>query len=162
MSGLQELKTQHREVARLKFEGYQPSEISERLGMSLQTVYGIQSDPLFKQELARLNDKADEEVVNVRRRLSEMSVKAVEKLDTLLDSGDDRIVLRASQDVLDRAGFSAKQRHEHLHAHTTFDQNKVEELKERAKMAGAVIQDYDSEEEDGEVIDSDFSEESSP
>lgn len=150
MSQLNELKTQHREVARLTFEGYKPTEIADRLEMPISTVYGIRHDPLFKQEVERLNDLADSEVVDVRRRLAGMTVKAVTRLDELLDSESEKIRLDVAKDVLDRSGYAAKQQLQHNHNHLHFNGEKIQELKERARQGGAVISDSEDQETSAE------------
>lgn len=145
MSQLNELRSQHREVARLTFEGYKPTEIAERLDMPISTIYGIRHDPLFKQEVERLNDLADSEVVDVRRKLAGMSVKAVERLDQLLDSHQEKIQLDTAKDVLDRTGYAPKYQFDHRHTHMHFNDEKIQELKDRAKKAGAVVSDNEAE-----------------
>lgn len=136
---LKDLRSNHREIARLTHQGIKPSEISERLGINIGTVYLIRRDPLFKQALAKLDDEADKEIIDVRKRLAEMSLKAVDRLDNLLDSYDDKVSLSASKDVLDRAGYKPPEVTQNYHAHAHFTADDIEELKSRAAAAGAMV-----------------------
>jgi hypothetical protein len=137
---LQELKTQHREIARLLLEGLRPAQVSEKFGIPIGTVYNIQNDPLFKAHTAKLADEIDKEVVNTRRRLSEMNTKALDVLDDILtyDNIPPSVRLGAAKDVLDRNGYAPAQNINHNHAHFTTDD--LLNLKQRAVQAGAVIE----------------------
>lgn len=128
---LQELRDSHREVARLKFEKYTPAEIAQQTGMAISTVRGILADPLCKAHISKLQDESDREVVNVRKRLAEMSIKATDVLENLLGSFDEKVKLATARDVLDRAGYTPKFKHEHTHAHLTRED--IESLKARAR-----------------------------
>lgn len=142
---LKDLKSNHREIARLTHQGIKPTEIAERIGMDVGTVYLIRRDPLFKQALAKLDDEADEEIIDVRKKLAEMSIKAVDKLDNLIDSHDDKVSLKASTDVLDRAGYKPPEVTKNYHAHAHFTSDDIEELKSRAASAGAMVKEADEE-----------------
>jgi len=137
---LQELKTKHREIARLLLEGIKPAQISERFDMPLSTVYNIQSDPLFKAHTMRLSDEIDQEVIKVRKRLAEMNSKALDALDDLLtyDNIPPAVRLNTAKDVLDRNGFAPAQNVNHNHAY--FTAQDLLELKQRARNAGAAIE----------------------
>lgn len=134
---LKELKVQHREIARLRFNGVKPSEIASKLSMNIQSVYNILRDPLCKSFLAGLSDKADESTINVRRTLAEMNPLALNALKGLLDPTSTKVpasvVLGASKDVLDRNGYGAPEKHEHVHNH--FTTKDLDELRQRAKDA---------------------------
>ena len=128
---LEQLQTKHREIARLKFEGFKPAEIADQTGMSLSTVRGILSDPLCKAQISKLQDEADENVVDVRRRLAEMNVHALDVIEKILrddfEQGSTR--LKAAEGVLDRNGYAPKQQHEHAHLHLTGQE--ITDLKRR-------------------------------
>lgn len=128
---LDQLRSNHREIARLKFEKFTPAEIAQQTGMALATVRGILADPLCKAHIDKLQDEADTQVVDVRKRLAEMSIKATDVLDQVLDSLEEKNKLAAAKDVLDRAGYTPRFKHEHIHAHLSRED--IESLKARAR-----------------------------
>jgi len=136
---LKALKTHHKEIVRLNFQGLKPSEVAEKTGTKLQTVYKILRDPLANGYLAGLQDKADKVVINVRERLADMNEDALNAIGDLLTlEGIPRAVqLSAAKDVLDRNGHKPVERHQHAHAHFTSDD--LKELKERASNVDGAI-----------------------
>ena len=130
---LQELKTQHREIARLRFEGVTPQDIAKRLNMSYQSVSAILRDPLCKSYLEGLHDKADTKVIDVRKRLAEMNVDALKVFQYILTSKKvtDPVKLSAAKDVLDRTGHKVPEKHEHLVG--VFTAKDIQELRQRAE-----------------------------
>lgn len=131
---LKELKIHHREIGRLRFEGFTPAEIAERTGTKLATVYNILRDPMCKSYMDGLADKADKSVVNVRQRLAEMNPLALDSIQDLLQKESNAphaVILAAAKDVLDRNGYKAPERHEHAVGH--FTMKDLLELQNRAK-----------------------------
>lgn len=118
---LKQLKTHHRDIARLRFEGVAPKDIAERLNMSVHTVNLVLRDPLCRSYLDGLQDRSDENTLNVRRELSKMNSDALGTLKFLLTQGDvpASVQLGAAKDVLDRNGYRPPERHEHLQVHIT-------------------------------------------
>lgn len=107
---LEELKTKHREIARLKFEGVRSADIAKRTGVSLATVYKILRDPICKGYISGLGDKMDETTLSVRERLMKLNDNALECFEDILskDSKASYTVQAAvSKDVLDRTGNKA-------------------------------------------------------
>jgi hypothetical protein len=143
---LQQLKSQHREIARLHFEGMRPAEIAAEVGMSISSVGAIIRDPLCQAHLERLADKADGNVIDVRKRLAEMNAKALDTLDNLLSDADvsDSVQLKAAQDVLNRNGYAPQVNHTVTHTHFTLDD--LREMQQRAIDAGASVPDAEYEE----------------
>lgn len=151
---LNELKAQHREVARLKFEGFSPVEISDQTGLALTTVRGILADPLCKGHIDQLNDSADSGVIDVRKKLAEMSKDALEVISEILTYPDApyNTRLSAAKDVLDRNGYAPPQQVNHAHLHLTTEE--LHSIKERAKAAGALsIEEDPSIEADYQEVD---------
>lgn len=131
---LNQLKTQHREVARLAFEGFRAVEISTKTSLAISTVRSILCDPLCKAYIANLDEAASDNVIDVRKRLSTMNVKALDVIDDMLSlEVPPAVALRAAHDILDRTGYQPVQQHQHLHTHLT--KSDVEEIKKRAKAA---------------------------
>lgn len=128
---LKELATQHREIARLKFEGRSPVEISTMTGIAISTVRGILADPLCKAAIEKLNDNADNNTIDVRRRLSELNLKAINTVEECMDQDMSMAVkLSAAKDVLDRNGYKPVEKINHSHLHLTADE--LASIKERA------------------------------
>ncbi len=137
---LAQIKTQHREIARLSFEGFRPIEISEKTGMAISSVRAIISDPLCQAYIATLDDKADDGVITTRKRMANMVSKSLDVIDDMLSlEVPPNVALRAAHDILDRTGHQPVQRHEHVHGHLTRED--LEELKARARKAKVMIVD---------------------
>ncbi len=131
---LAQLKTQHREIARLAFEGFRPVEIAEKTGMAISSVRTIISDPLCQAYITTLDDKANTNVIDARKRISEMVTKSLDVVDDMLTlEVPPNVALKAAHDILDRAGYQPVQKHEHIHGHLT--RADLEELKKRARAA---------------------------
>jgi len=131
---LKQLKVKHREIGRLKFEGFSPAEIAERTDMKVGSVYAILRDEMCKSYMNGLADRADEHVINVRKQLATMNTSALEAIKGILQKGSGTppaVKLAAAKDVLDRNGYNAPEKHEHLVAHFTADD--LAKLKNRSK-----------------------------
>lgn len=141
---LKELQTHHREIARLKFAGFKPAEIAIRSNVSTVSVRHVLSDPMCKAYISKLNDTADIEIINVRKRLIQMNTKALDAIDNILDPVANippAVVLAAAKDNLDRTGHQIVQKHQTVSMHITKDE--LDEIKQRAINAGACISKSD-------------------
>ncbi len=106
------------ELLRLLLAGHRVKECAEILRWSTQTVRGELANVFFRNRLRLVSleiyGKVDEELATLKTdpatRLSEMADKALDQMELLLDSSDDRIKLRVSQDVLDRNMETSKTR----------------------------------------------------
>jgi len=121
---LKELKLHHREIARLSFEGYKPAEIATRTSSKLVTVYAILRDALCKSYMNGLADRADNSVIDVREKMAEMNLASLDTLAHILSKDNIEITpasvrLGAANSVLDRNGYKAPEKHEHMHGHFT-------------------------------------------
>jgi len=133
MSSLKQLKTHHREIARLSFQGFSPQEISERTEMKVTSIYAILKNSLCRAYIDGLNDKADNQVINTRKELFEMSPLATRAMKDILGEETNApysVVANVAKDVLDRNGYKAPERHEHIHGHFTSED--ITKLRERA------------------------------
>lgn len=70
-------------------------------GCSEATGYGLASTDEFRQLVAQIRTQAVQQAVGI---LTNAATKAAQKLEKLLDSGDEKIVLAASSKLLDRVG----------------------------------------------------------
>jgi len=140
---LKELKLNHKEIARLSFEGFKPSEIATRTNNKISTVYAILRDSLCKSYMAGLSDRADKAVINVRERLAEMNISALDTINHMLqksniDTTPAAVRLGAANSVLDRNGYKAPEKHEHLHGHFTAED--LQALRERNENSNKITE----------------------
>lgn len=127
---LKELKSQHRNIIQMSFNGYSNNEIAERLGMAHTTVSSILRSPLGQAYLNGLQDRAHEATLDVRKKLVSLNRAALDTFEHLLDSRSRKAVpaavqFNAARDVLDRNGYKAPDR---LSVDMTFQTKTDEEL----------------------------------
>lgn len=127
---LKELKSQHRNMIQMSFNGYKNQEIAERLGMAESSVSTILRSPLGQAYLNGLQDRAHEATLDVRKKLVSLNRAALETFEHLLDSKARKAVpasvqFNAAKDVLDRNGYKAPDR---LSVDMTFQTKTDEEL----------------------------------
>lgn len=111
------LTPRHFKILDLCYKGMNGSQIAEQIGMSSRQVRIVLGSPSFKHELAirrastqeREDDRAEREEDEVIKTLKDNTIKAVDKLVKHIDSDDDKISLKASMDILDRAGYTKKE-----------------------------------------------------
>ena len=112
---LKELKSQHRNIIQMAFNGYKNQEIAERLGMAQSSVSTILRSPLGQAYLNGLQDRAHEATLDVRKKLVSLNKEALATFEHLLNSGSRKAVpasvqFNAAKDVLDRNGYKAPDR----------------------------------------------------
>ncbi len=127
---LKELKSQHRNIIQMSFNGYSNNEIAERLGMAHTTVSTILRSPLGQAYLHGLQDRAHEATLDVRKKLVSLNKSALDTFEHLLNSSSRKNVpaavqFNAAKDVLDRNGYKAPDR---LNIDMTFQTKTDEEL----------------------------------
>ena len=136
---LKDLQTHHREIARMKFQGFTAQEIAQRTGGKVASVYSILRDPLCQSFLAGLNDKADQQVLETRGKLHQLEASALDRAEEMLDKDANTPAaakVALFKDIMDRNGYKAPEKHEHSVAHLTFDD--IRELRERAHAVNLV------------------------
>jgi len=112
---LKELKSQHRNIIQMAFNGYKNQEIAERLGMAQSSVSTILRSPLGQAYLNGLKDRAHEATLDVRKKLVSLNKEALATFEHLLNSSSRKAVpaavqFNAAKDVLDRNGYKAPDR----------------------------------------------------
>lgn len=127
---LKELKSQHRNIIQMAFNGYKNQEIAERLGMAQSSVSTILRSPLGQAYLHGLQDRAHEATLDVRKKLVSLNKSALDTFEHLLDSRSRKAIpaavqFNAARDVLDRNGYKAPDR---LSVDMTFQTKTDEEL----------------------------------
>ncbi|MCP3684318.1 MAG: hypothetical protein GY861_16695 [bacterium] len=132
---IKDLKSKHRNIARLTFQGYTPKEISARTETPVQTIYTILRDPMCKSFIDGLSDKADVAILDTRKRLTDLDAKSLETYEELLENQDGEISpnlrFKVAKDVLDRNGHKAPEVDLSITAH--FNADDLMRLKEQAK-----------------------------
>jgi len=110
------------ELLRLLQAGNRTRKCAEILGLGVNTVRTYIRCPEFQAMLHASSEKlwarVDEEIrqskLATTLRIEEMSEKALEKLEQLMDSEDESIVFRASSDILDRNTNTSKHHKEEI------------------------------------------------
>jgi predicted transcriptional regulator len=125
---LKELRTQHRTIIQMAFNGYRNKDIAERMEMSDCTVSQIIRSPLGQAYLKGMQDKAQESTLDVRKKLVELNANAMKVLERMMDRAEKAphsVQLNAAKDVLDRSGYKAPDR---LHVDMTLQTKTDQEI----------------------------------
>lgn len=137
---LKELRSQHRNIIQMSFNGYSNNEIAERLGMAHTTVSTILRSPLGQAYLNGLQDRAHEATLDVRKKLVSLNKAALDTFTRLLDPREKKVPhsvqFNAAKDVLDRNGYKAPDR---LNIDMTLQTKTDEELDAEIAMIEASI-----------------------
>jgi hypothetical protein len=115
------LKARHLLAMRLYIAGKDPLCISEETGFSLGYVSSIINSPAFQERYQRIQKSIEEVLVAemvkravgdpVEEFLKSQAMASAEKLVSLRDGGQkEETQLKAAMDLLDRAGYSGKQK----------------------------------------------------
>ena len=113
MSTLKELRSQHRNIIQMSFNGYKNNEIAERLGLAPVTVSIVLRSPLGQAYLNGLQDRAAEATLDVRKKLVSLNKGALDTIARILnptEKAPHSVQLNAAKDVLDRNGYKAPDR----------------------------------------------------
>ena len=110
---VKELAQRHQTIIRLSFAGMTGAAIAGQIGMTREAVAAVLSSPLAQQALARLNEKAEEAVVNLPARIRLQAELQGAGEDALRlnrsiikdDQADLRIRARVATHFLDRVVF---------------------------------------------------------
>ncbi len=105
---LKTLKTQHRTIIQMSFNGFKNQEIAERLSMSQSTISGILRSPLGEAYLGGLHDKSKENTLDVRKHLISMNSDALAAFERILSPAGKApyaVQCTVAKDILDRNGF---------------------------------------------------------
>lgn len=108
---IQNLWPHHRSMARsMVAAGLTPSQLADAYGFTLGQITRIINSPMFRVEVARLEGMADEVAIDVREDIRKLAERAIEVLDDQLNKQGipENVRQKAAFDVLDRAGYGAK------------------------------------------------------
>ncbi len=108
-TSLGHIRPRHREMARMLALGMTQADVARYLGITQARLSIIVNSPLFKLELAKLEQKREESVADIKDTLLELAPSAVDTLaKTMYTSPSERLRLDAAKDILDRAGVEKK------------------------------------------------------
>jgi hypothetical protein len=124
----------HHEIKRMLLLGMKHVDIARELGVSEVTVSYTANSSIVKRELDLMNAARDMETVNLSQRIQEIAPKALKRMEELLESKTEKILLATAKDLLDRAGYGAVQKVAGIHAMLSKDD--LEEMKRRARQSG--------------------------
>ena len=105
---IQHLWEKHHKMLRLTLLGWQLQDIATELGVTKATVMNCVNSSLGQKVLQEMQAVVDNKTIDVATKLQEMSFKAAEKLEELLDSENTPASLQAriAMDNLDRTGHA--------------------------------------------------------
>ena len=107
---LKELRTNHRTIIQMKFSGFTNNEIAEKTGMTPATVSQIIRSPLGEAYLNGLQDRAKEDILDVRKKLISLNKDALKTFERLIDpktKAPHSVQYNTAKDILDRNGYKA-------------------------------------------------------
>ena len=107
---LKELRTNHRTIIQMKFSGFTNNEIAEKTGMTPATVSQIIRSPLGEAYLNGLQDRAKEDILDVRKKLVSLNKDALKTFERLIDpktKAPHSVQYNTAKDILDRNGYKA-------------------------------------------------------
>lgn len=140
-SPVQHLWEVHKEIARLQISGMRPVEISKRLGYTQAWLSTIMCSPVYVKYLAGLSERADDNAIDIKKRIQEGAETGVMELLKVLKgegqyapgSGTVSPALRVkvAQDFLDRNGNAKITKVESSNTVTVLDATRIQELKDK-------------------------------
>lgn len=125
---LKELKSHHRKIIQMSFNGFSNNEIAERMGTTPANVSTLLRSPLGQAYLNNMEDKAKSATLDVRKELISMNRDALNTFRRLLDpkqKAPASVQFNTAKDILDRSGYKAPDK---LNVDMTFQTKSDEEL----------------------------------
>jgi len=155
---LKKMNQLHHEIVRRIVLGQKDVDIADSLGCSKATVKYTRESPVVKQKLEIMMGARDSSVLEIRGRIQKLSPLALATLEEIMvdDKTNHTTRMKVAQDLLDRAGFDPVKKSLDL---TKYSKEKIDEIKERARANGLVVDEEDIE--DAEIVEEDDEEEES-
>jgi hypothetical protein len=126
----------HREIARLQVSGMRPTEISLRLGYTRSWLSTVMNSPVYKRALESLSERADDNAVDIKKRIQEgAETGVVELLRVLKGEGEYKgsvstsLKVKVAQDFLDREGHGKISTIKQDTTVTVLNATRIEEIK---------------------------------
>ena len=112
---IDKVEPRHRAMMRLQISGYRTAELAEVFGLQPLRISQIINSPLYKEELARMEEEVNKEFAKsegektrldfIRIRMKDEASKSLDKLIALRDgASSERVQQLSAMDILDRAG----------------------------------------------------------
>jgi len=127
----------HHEIVRLAIMGMKSVDIAKHLSVSPAMVSYVLRSPIVDRQLKTLSMVRDLDAIDISKDIMDLAPRAVQVLDELLDNELPNIKLKAAQDILDRAGYSAVK----TIRHSFLTPAEISEIKKGAKEVGLLIED---------------------
>lgn len=140
------LSDRYHQILRLHLLGYKNREIAVRLGIAESTVSIALNSNLGRCYSAMQRAELDGTAIEAAREIRNLAAKAVKLIEGVMESEEApaSVRLRAAQDILDRAGFSAPKQREIEASPVSLTTEELDELKrmavERAQESGLIIE----------------------
>lgn len=126
----------HKEIARLQVSGMRPMDICKKLHYSPSWLSTIQNSPVYQKYLSTLSARADNEAIDIKKRITEgAELGVVELVKMVKGDGDYKasvpVSLKAkiAQDFLDRDGYGKIQKVQSTGTMVILNADKIAELK---------------------------------
>lgn len=105
---IQHLWEKHHKMLRLTLLGWQIQDIATELGVTAATVRNCVNSSLGRKVLQEMQAVVDNKTIDVATKLQEMSIKAAQKLEEILEDPDTpkSLQARVAMDNLDRTGHA--------------------------------------------------------
>lgn len=111
------LTQRHYNILSLYYKGMSNKDIAKEVGIGYRQLSLLVNSPSFKHELSlrraasqeREDQREEQREDEVIKTLRENTKKAVEKLVSHVENEDSKISLKASMEILDRAGYAKKE-----------------------------------------------------
>ena len=138
-----ELGEAHREIIRMHTLGAAIHEIAEEMGCSRHHVRYVLNSPLAMEMRKELQQRRDDECVDVTARLAKLCPKAMDVMEGVLDGEVEGASLslrvRVCESILDRAGFGkiTKTQNQNLNASLTAED--ILNLQRRAETEARAV-----------------------
>ena len=128
----------HKEVARLLVAGERPVDIAKRLGYTQAWLSTMMNSPVFKNYLAKLSERKDDQSLDIRKQIEEGAAVGVSELLKIL-KGEDSYAegvsvtqkIKVAQDFLDREGHGKITKVQNQTTLTVLSEDRIQALKER-------------------------------
>jgi len=145
----------HKEIIRRLALGQSAVRIAHDLRVTPSVVSYVRNSIIGRKELDNLQDKMDEEVVTMGRRIRELAPDALALVEAVINNDTEyldgltaptHLRLNAAQDLLEKAGYAAPRRIEGSVLHGYIGRMELDEIKARAKDSMNVVRSNDASE----------------
>ena len=138
---IQKLWDIHHEILRLLLLGWQPVKIAETLGVTPVMVSYTANSELVKRRLEVMRGARDAEALDLSVEIKRFAPEAFEMLQVIMrTSNSEKNKIAIAMDAMDRAGYAPPKVIEGRFMHAHFTAEEIEDMKQRAKESGQVVE----------------------